>query len=64
MNENNILFHRITWFLRENETKNLFECWEIEIKEKIINGYLEGEFEVDFNNINDSLIWKINRTLY
>jgi hypothetical protein len=62
MNNNNILFHNIIWFLRDDETSLLLDIWENQIKENIISGYLEGEFEVEINNSTDSLIWRIDRT--
>jgi len=62
MNNNNILFHNIIWFLRDGETSLLLDIWENQIKENIISGYLEGEFEIEINNSTDSLIWRIDRT--
>jgi len=61
MNNNNILSHNIIWFLRDGETSLLLDIWENQIKENIISGYLEGEFEIEINNSTDSLIWRIDR---
>lgn len=61
MNYTKILQHRIAWFLRENDCEYLSEIWQEDIKNFIINEYLEGEFAVEINNSADSLIWRIDR---
>jgi hypothetical protein len=62
MHTSKILFHNIQWFLREYDTSKLTEFWEEEIKNKIVSGYIQGEFEIEIDNELDSLIWKIVKT--
>ena len=59
-NEATILFHKVQWFLNENDTKVLDENWEQFIRDFIYQGYKEGSFEVEFNNETDLLIWRID----
>ena len=50
MHTSKILFHNIQWFLREYNTSILNEFWEEEIKNKIVSGYIQGEFEIEIDN--------------
>lgn len=61
MNTSRILFHNIKWFLRQEDCNSLNETWEEQITNFIINGNLQGEFAIETDNqIDDSLIWKID----
>lgn len=55
-----ILFHKIQWFLTENEANKLEDFWEQSIKKFIYNGFKEGEFEVEYKSETDSLRWFID----
>lgn len=58
-NETTILFHKVRWFLTNEDTNILLEEWKQSIKDFIYNGYREGEFAVEFNNESNSLRWLI-----
>jgi hypothetical protein len=58
-NYSRILFHKVKWFLVENDITELISEWREEITQFIIDGYSSGEFEVEYQGENDSLKWQI-----
>ncbi len=61
MNTQQISSKNIQWFLREKDLKILDEYWISQIEKFLLEGYVEGEFEVEIGNETDSLIWKITK---
>lgn len=60
MNEAKILFHNIKWSIREIEHAHLYDSWEEFIQQQIIDGYLQGQFEVFLNGHEECLYWEID----
>jgi hypothetical protein len=62
-NYSRILFHKVKWFLVENNITELRPEWREGITQFIVDGYSSGEFEVEYQGENDSLKWKV-MTIY